>query len=383
MELNNVNFLVVGAGFFGSVIAERIAADLDQPVIIIDKRDHIGGNCYSEKDAHTGIEVHRYGTHIFHTSGTKVWDYIRQFTEFNNYHHQVLTTHNNKVYQMPVNLETINSFYNLNLKPYEVRDFLARETALSPPAGLSDFESVAISSLGRPLYEAFIKGYTMKQWNQDPANLPSELFTRLPFRTNYDENYFFSSHQGIPLNGYTAVFENLLSHRNIEVRLNTDFFNIKDSLPEKVKVIYTGPVDELFGYRSGTLEWRSLLFEYEQLPYQDYQGTSVMNYSDINIPYTRIHEFKHLHPEREETYESMNTIICREYSTAGLPESLYYPVRTPKNEYILKQYLEAITNTPNLITGGRQGSYTYLDMDQTIESALDTYETKIKPLWNQ
>lgn len=222
MDISDYSFVVAGSGLLGSVIAERIGNCLNQPVLVIEKRDHIGGNCYSETDASTQIEFHKYGTHIFHTSNEKVWQYVNQFTSFNAYRHQVLASYNNKIYQLPINLETINSFFNVNLKPFEVDEFmLTRTTSLQhEPA---NFEEKAISLLGKELYEAFIKGYTLKQWQIDPRELPASIFNRLPFRKNYDENYFFDKWQGIPRDGYTAMFERMLSNKNIKVLLNTDF----------------------------------------------------------------------------------------------------------------------------------------------------------------
>ena len=301
MTLSDYKFVIVGSGLLGSVTAERIASVLKKPVLILEKRAHIGGNCYSETDAETNIEVHRYGTHIFHTSNTVVWNYIRQFTEFNEYRHQVLTTYNGKVYQMPINLETINSFYNISLKPYEVDEFLKKEINRDNITSVQNFEEKAISLIGRKLYEAFIKGYSKKQWQTDPANLPPEFFTRLPFRKNYNENYYFSQYQGIPLNGYTSIFNKMLSNPMISVRLNTDFFKIRHMLNKKALIVYSGPIDKYFDYCFGKLQWRSLRFEKRVVPFEDYQGTSVMNYADVNIPYTRIHEPRHLHPERNYT----------------------------------------------------------------------------------
>ena len=219
------DYLVVGAGLFGGVIAERIANELGRKVLVIDKRSHIGGNCYSLQDEETGIEYHQYGTHIFHTSSPRAWQYITRFTEFNGYHHQVLTTYRNRVYQMPINLETINDYYNLNLSPQEAKEFIAKEIAKENYPEPKNLEEVAISSIGRPLYEAFIKGYTIKQWNKDPKELPATIISRLPIRYNYCEDYFLDSRwQGIPLEGYTKIFERLFSAENIHVELNCDFF---------------------------------------------------------------------------------------------------------------------------------------------------------------
>ena len=372
--INEFNYLVVGAGFFGSVIAERIADDLNENVLVIDKRNHIGGNCYSETDRETGIEYHKYGTHIFHTSNAKVMDYIKRFTEFNGYYHQVLTMHKDKVYQMPINLETINSFYNINLKPYEVDNFLeSGKTIIYENPG--NFEELAINMIGRELYEAFIKGYTHKQWDRNPVELPASILKRLPFRKNYNESYFFDKWQGIPLKGYTALFNNMLSNPKIKVLTDTDFFNIRNTIKPEMKIIYTGALDHLFDYKFGKLEWRSLKFEFETKNVSDFQGTSVMNYADYEIPFTRIHEPKHLHIERE-AFGIPKTVIVREYSCLN-DEEPYYPIQDEKNEKVKRMYIEELKKHPNLYVGGRLGDYRYYDMHNTIEKALDLYEQSI------
>lgn len=377
MNFNLYDFIIVGAGFYGSVMAERIANDLNRRVLVIEKRDHIGGNCYSTIDPDTGIEYHKYGTHIFHTSNPVVWNYIKKFTSFNNYHHQVLTTYNNSVYQMPINLETINSFYGLNLKPFEVDDYLetnefTKEFYSSP----KNFEEQAISSFGRPLYEAFFKGYTTKQWGREPKLIESSILKRLPFRKSYKESYFFDKWQGIPLNGYTDLFNNLLSSKNIDVLLNTDYFDVKDQLNNKSTIIYSGEIDKLFDYKYGDLEYRSLDFEYEIKNVADYQGTSVMNYANLEIPYTRIHEPKHLHTERN--YSKEKTLIIKEYSKDAQRKESYYPIGGKKNRALYEKYSEELSDSKRMIVGGRLGDYKYYDMHHTIEKALKTYETKIK-----
>ncbi len=376
MDFKNLKYLIVGAGFFGSVIAERIANDRNEKVVVIDKYPHIGGNCYSEIESETGIEFHKYGTHIFHTSKEKVWRYIQGFTSFNGYRHQVLSSYKGKVYQMPINLETINSFYGLNLRPFEVEPFLRKEIEKENITHPQNLEEKAISLIGRPLYEAFIKGYTEKQWQKDCKLLPASIITRLPVRKNYDENYFYDPWQGIPSGGYTKIFERLLGHPNIAVYLQVDFFEIRRLIPASCTVIYSGPIDGFFEYKYGKLEWRTLMFQKDTLPVEDFQGTSVMNYPEISIPYIRTHEPRHLHPERR--YVQDKTLIYREYPLADDGKNPYYPVITHENQAILKKYLEEQTHTPKLILGGRLGDYRYYDMDQVIETALDTYEEKIK-----
>ncbi len=371
-------FFIVGAGFFGSTIAERLANICNVNVSVIERRNHIGGNCYSAKEPETGIEYHVYGTHIFHTSNPVVWEYIRQFTDFNGYYHQVLTTYQNNVYQMPINLETINSFYHVNLKPFEVAIFLQQEIDKEYLNSPRNFEEKAISLVGRPLYEAFIKGYTLKQWQKHPRDLPAEIITRLPFRTNYNESYFHDKWQGIPEDGYTAIFKKMLSSPNISVQLNTDYFDIRKSLPENSYIIYGGPIDRFFDYKHGKLEWRTLDFEHEIIEVEDYQGTSVMNYAEANVPFTRIHEPRHIHPERD--YPRDKTLIIREYSRLDDGTEPYYPINDAENQKKLLKYHEEAQHHPNVFFSGRLGEYKYLDMHQTIENALHLFETKLRPL---
>ena len=376
MDFQNVKYLVVGSGFFGATIAERIATVLNERVLVIEKRPHIGGNCYSETDPETGIEFHTYGTHIFHTSNQLVWSYINRFTGFNSYRHQVLTTLDGKVYQLPINLETINSFYNVTLRPYEVDEFLQKEIQKEQISDIENFEQKAISQIGRKLYNAFIKGYSKKQWGVDPANLSADIFSRIPFRKNYDESYYYSQWQGIPDKGYAAIFRNMLNHPNIEVLLKTDFFSIKDEIPSSTKIIYSGPIDAYFNYRLGNLEWRTLNFEKEWLNIEDYQGTSVMNYAEETIPYTRIHEPRHLHPERN--YAKDKTLIIKEYSSADRGKNPFYPLNDQRNRNLVLQYRELATQEKNLIFAGRLGDYRYYDMHETINRALTVFEENLK-----
>ena len=282
-------YVVVGSGFYGSTIAERIANDLNEKVLVIEKRSHIGGNSYSKIDAETGIECHEYGSHIFHTSHKQVWDYINGFCGFNNYRHKVLTQYQTKLYQIPINLNTINIFYGKNLKPFEIDAFLQTEIKKDRVTEAANFEEKAISLVGRPLYEAFIKGYTLKQWGINPKNLPASIIERLPVYKNYCSDYFTDPYQGIPLDGYSAVFERMLEHKNIEVLLNTDYFDVKQCIADNSLVIYTGAIDRFFDYKYGRLSWRALRFEKEVHKVDDCQGIAVINYAEENIPYTRSH----------------------------------------------------------------------------------------------
>lgn len=375
MQNHNPDYLIVGAGFFGAVIAERIATVLNKKALVIDRRDHIGGNCYSKKDEETGIEYHAYGTHIFHTSSEKVFNYLSQFTKWNSYYHQVLSTHKNKVYQMPINLETINSFFNVNLKPFEVESFLAQERRQESYPNPKNLEEKAVSLIGRKLYEAFIKGYTTKQWGKDPRELPASIINRLPVRSNYNETYFNNARwQGIPLDGFTAIFERMLDHSNIKVQLNCDYFDIKEAFKPKIKTIYTGPIDRYFNYSLGRLEWRSISLKKEVMPYADYQGTSVMNYADTDVDYTRIHEPLHLHPERY--YKNTKSVIFYERSCEN-PDDPYYPIKNEPNQELYQKYKKLSEGERDVIFGGRLGTYSYYDMDQVIGQALSIFETKL------
>lgn len=377
MDIKGYSYVVVGSGLSGAVIAERIASQLNQPVLVLEKRDHIGGNCYSANDPSTGIEYHKYGTHIFHTSNEKVWNYIRKFTAFNNYQHRVLSSHEGQIYQFPINLETINHFYRLNLKPYEVEAFMdtKRDATITDPA---NFEEKALSLIGRELYEAFFKHYTIKQWQVDPRELPASIFNRLPFRTNYVDGYFFDTWQGIPEKGYTHLFENLLSDKKIRVLLNTDFFEWRDRINPNACLIYSGPIDRFFDYKYGKLSWRTLRFEQETLDLEDFQGNSVINYPGPDVPFTRIHEPKHLHPERP--HQKNKTIIFREYSLFDQGDNPYYPIASAENQRLLHLYKEEAATLQSVFITGRLGDYKYYDMHHTIARSLEIFETGILPL---
>ena len=371
------DFLIVGTGFYGSVLAERISNVLKKNVLIIDKRSHIGGNCFSDICDKTNVEYHKYGTHIFHTSNKKVMDYISQFMKLNNYRHQVLTKHKNQVYQMPINLETINTFFNKNFSPTEAKNFIKKLTQKDKIFYPKNFEDKAISVIGKKLYEAFIKNYTLKQWNIDPKKLPASTFNRLPVRFNYNENYFNNCNfQGIPENGYTEVFKKLLDSKKIKIKLNCDYFKNSQNLNPKYATIFTGPIDRFFNYKFGKLGWRSLHFKHKIKAVPDYQGTAVMNYADLTQKYTRIHEPLHLHPERK--LNSSSTLIIEEYPLQNNEEP-YYPINDIESKSALKKYKKLAKNIPNIIFGGRLADYAYYDMDMTISAALQKFE-KLKRL---
>lgn len=377
------DLVVVGSGLFGLTIAEQAATELGLKVALLDRRSHIGGNAYSEKEKQTGIEVHRYGAHLFHTSNERVWEYVNRFTEFTNYVHRVYTRHNGIVYPMPINLGTINQFFNAAYSPAEAKALIAEqagELAGTDPQNLND---KGISLIGRPLYEAFIKHYTAKQWQTPPEELPASIISRLPVRYNYDNRYFNDKYEGLPVDGYAAWLERMAAHPNIEVHLNTDFFEpghqySRENVLGQIPVVYTGPVDRYFDYAEGDLSWRTIDLEEEVLPIEDFQGCSVMNYPDADVPFTRIHEFRHFHPERD--YTKGATVIMREYSRfANKGDEPYYPVNTSVDREKLLAYRDLAKGENNVLFGGRLGTYKYLDMHMAIGAALSMFDNKIRP----
>ena len=377
----NIDLAVVGSGFFGLTIAERCANDLGLRVLILERRDHIGGNAYSEAEPQTGIEIHRYGAHLFHTSNARVWEYVNRFTTFTGYQHRVFSVYKGRVYPLPINLATICEYFGSVISPDEARALVAGQSAEVPPGSAANLEEQAISLIGRPLYEAFIRGYTYKQWQTDPTDLPAEIITRLPVRYTFNNRYFSDTFEGLPTDGYTAWLERMADHKNIEVRLGTDFAELRSGLLGNVPVVYTGPLDAYFGYAAGDLGWRTLDFDVEVLPTGDFQGTPVMNYADEDVPFTRIHEFRHFHPERD-WYPKDKTVIMREYSRlAGRGDEPYYPINTGADRARLLNYREMAEREPGVFFGGRLGTYKYLDMHMAIGSALSMYDNHIRPLF--
>lgn len=376
------DLVVVGSGFFGLTIAERCAAELGLKVLVLERRHHLGGNAYSEKEPETGIEVHVYGAHLFHTSNEKVWEYVNRFTRFTNYQHRVFAKYQGQVYSFPMNLGLINQFFGRSHTPDEARALIAEQSSEIATADASNLEEKAISLIGRPLYEAFVKGYTAKQWQTDPRELSPDIITRLPVRYNFDNRYFNDTYEGLPVDGYTAWLERMADHPNIEVRLETDFLGSDPDwgaqFKGKVPIVYTGPVDEYFGNSEGRLSWRTVDLEPEVVEVDDFQGTSVMNYNDQDVPYTRIHEFKHFHPER--TYLPGKTVIVHEYSRFAEPDDEpYYPINTAEDRAKLLKYRDLARKEPMVLFGGRLGTYKYLDMHMAIGSALSMFENKLKP----
>ena len=377
-----MDLLIVGSGFFGLTIAER-AAESGRKVTVIDRRHHIGGNAYSEKEPETGIEVHRYGAHLFHTSNPSVWEYVNRFTAFTNYVHRVYTTHKGVVYPLPINLGTINQFFQAAYSPSEARALVHEQAGEYDVQHAANLEEKGIALIGRPLYQAFIRDYTAKQWQTAPTQLPAEVISRLPVRYTYDNRYFNDTWEGLPVDGYTAWLERMADHPNIDVKLSTDFFDETQPLNKRatvgqVAVVYTGPVDRYFDYAEGALSWRTLDFEREVLHVGDFQGTSVMNYADADTPFTRIHEFKHFHPERADRYPTDKTVIVREYSRfAETGDEPYYPVNTPADRSGLLAYRELAKSEQGVLFGGRLGTYQYLDMHMAIGSALSMWNNQL------
>jgi UDP-galactopyranose mutase len=377
----NVDLVVAGSGFFGLTIAERCASDLGLRVLVVERRHHIGGNAYSEPERETGIEVHRYGAHLFHTSNVPVWEYVNRFTAFTGYQHRVFTIYKGRVYPLPINLATICEYFGAAMSPDEARALISEQAAEVEPGQAANLEQKAVSLIGRPLYEAFIRGYTFKQWQTDPADLPAEIITRLPVRYTFNNRYFSDTFEGLPVDGYTAWLERMADHRNIEVRLNTDFARLRPDTAGRVPVVYTGALDAYFDYAAGDLGWRTLDFELEVLPTGDFQGTPVMNYADADVPFTRIHEFRHFHPERD-WYPKDKTVIMREFSRfAGRGDEPYYPINTAADRDRLLAYRELADHEPGVLFGGRLGTYKYLDMHMAIGSALSMYENRLRPFF--
>jgi UDP-galactopyranose mutase len=381
--IDQPDLVVVGSGFFGLTVAERCASELGLKVLVLERRYHLGGNAYSEIDEETGIEVHKYGTHLFHTSNKRVWEYVNRFTDFTSYQHRVFGKYQGQVYSLPMNLGLINQFFGKAHTPDEARALIKEQSSEIATEDATNLEEKAISLIGRPLYEAFIKGYTAKQWQTDPTELSADIITRLPVRYTFDNRYFNDTYEGLPVDGYTAWLTRMADHPNIEVRLNTDWFTDTDDFRQddykgKVPVVYTGPVDEYFGNSEGRLSWRTVDLEQETVDVDDYQGTGVVNANDQEVPWTRVLEFKHLHPER--TYLPGKSIVVHEYSRFAEPDDEpYYPINTAEDRAKLLKYRDLAKAEPMVLFGGRLGTYKYLDMHMAIGSALSMFDNKLKP----
>jgi len=356
------DYLIVGAGFSGSVIAERLASQSNKKVLVVDRRNHIGGNAYDHHD-NAGVLVHKYGPHIFHTNSREVFEYLSQFTEWRPYEHRVRASVDGQLVPIPINLDTINSLYGLNLNSFQVQEFLASLAESRDTIRTS--EDVVISKVGRELYEKFFRGYTRKQWGLDPSELDKSVIARIPTRTNRDDRYFTDTYQAMPLYGFTRMFETMLSHPNIKIMLNTDYREIEQAIPCR-EMVYTGPVDEFFEYRYGKLPYRSLHFKHETLNKPVHQPAPVVNYPNEHL-YTRVTEFKYLTGQ-----EHTKTSIVYEFpQAAGDP---YYPVPRPENAEIYKQYKALADATPGVHFVGRLATYKYYNMDQCVAQALTVFK---------
>lgn len=359
------DYLIVGAGFAGSVLAERLASQHRARVLLIDRRPHVGGNAYDEPNE-AGILYHKYGPHIFHTNSEQVVDYLSKFTEWRPYEHRVRAVVRDKLVPIPINRTTLNELFGLDLKTdEEAAEYLASRA--EPVEDIKTSEDVVINAVGRELYELFFRGYTRKQWGLDPSELDKQVTSRIPTRTNTDDRYFADTFQAMPLNGYTAMFEKMLDHPLIEVRTGVDFAELKDTAHEIADhIIYTGPVDEYFDYRFGKLPYRSLKFDHRTLEEEWHQPVAVVNYPDPEVPYTRISEYKHLTGQ-----QAPNTTITYEFPSAeGDP---YYPIPRPENQALYKRYEALADETENVTFVGRLATYRYYNMDQIVGQALATF----------
>lgn len=355
------DYLIVGAGFAGSVLAERLANDAGKKVLIIDKRNHIGGNAYDYYDD-AGILIHKYGPHIFHTNSPEVFSYLSRFTQWRPYEHRVLTTVDGKLLPIPINLDTVNKLYNLNLTSEELEKFF--DSIKEDVKNIRTSEDVVVSQVGRDLYEKFFRNYTRKQWGMDPSELDKMVTSRIPTRTNRDDRYFTDTHQAMPLHGYTRMFEKMLTHPNIHIMLNTDYKAIKDIIPFK-KMIFTGPVDEYFDYCYGKLPYRSLQFVHKTYDTSEFQPVAVVNYPNEH-EYTRITEYKHLTGQTHE-----KTSVTYEFPCWN--SDPYYPVPKPENAELYQKYKALADETADVHFVGRLATYKYYNMDQVVAQALATY----------
>ncbi|MBV1796940.1 UDP-galactopyranose mutase [Siccirubricoccus sp. G192] len=363
------DWLIVGAGFAGSVLAERLASLRGDRVMVIDRRPHIGGNAYDHRDA-AGVMIHKYGPHIFHTNSRQVFEHLSRFTQWHPYEHRVLAEVRSPVtgqpmrVPVPINLDTVNRLYGLSLSESEVEDWMAARA--EKVTEIRSSEDVVVSKVGRELYELFFRGYTRKQWALDPSELDKSVTARVPTRTNRDDRYFTDSFQAMPLQGYTRMFERMLAHPNITVQTGVDYREVRDSIPHR-RLIWTGPVDEYFGFRHGKLPYRSLQFEHRTLEQERFLPTGTLNYPAEDVPYTRVSEYKHMtgqsHPFTSITYEYP--------SAEGDP---YYPIPRPENQALYKKYEALADATPDVWFVGRLATYRYYNMDQIVGQALATFQ---------
>ncbi len=380
--MEEYDYLIVGAGIFGATVAERMA-NKGKKVLVIDRRDHIAGNIYTYTDEETGIDVHKYGSHIFHTEIEEVWDYVTKFVDFNDYVHTVNTRHDGKLYPMPINLDTINLLYGTDMSAKEAEKFVVEKAkedverlGIKEP---QNFEEQGISLVGERLYEAFLKNYTEKQWNTSARNLSADILKRIPVRFSHDNRYFITAlHQGIPKGGYTKMINNMLNTENIDVKLGIDFRDIQKDVPESMTIVYCGQVDELLDYELGVLPYRSLKFEIEKT--ENSLGEAVINEADKGVPYTRAHDYKYYQIHQPEVVKQVESIIAKEYpADFQKGGEAYYPVNNEESAKLYEEYVKLVKEKyPNMILGGRLGAYQYWDMDKAIKNALDLVENLVK-----
>ncbi len=363
------DYLVVGAGLYGAVFAHE-AKKKGKTCLVIDKRDHIAGNIYCEEVS--GINVHKYGAHIFHTSDKKIWDYVNEFAEFNNYINSPVARYKDELYNLPFNMNTFSKMWGI-VTPKEAKDIIASQIADLNIAEPQNLEEQALSLVGKDVYEKLVKGYTEKQWGRDCKELPAFIIKRLPLRFTYDNNYFNDRFQGIPIGGYTKIVEKMLE--GIEVRLGVDYLEHRDELDALAdRIIYTGMIDQYYDYKLGVLEYRSVRFETEEIDTDNYQGNAVVNYTEREVPYTRIIEHKHFEFGKQPT-----TIISREYSSEWKKgDEPYYPVNNDKNNALYEKYKELAKSENKVVFGGRLGGYKYYDMDKVIAAALEMCEKELQ-----
>ncbi len=364
------DFLIVGVGFSGATFA-RYAADAGYSVHLIDKRKHIGGNCYSYTDEETGIEIHKYGPHIFHTNSKEIWDFLNKYTTFNNYVNRVKARTNGSIYSLPINLHTINQFFNRTFNPTEAENYIDQIRVKNIP--INNFENYILSSIGSELYEAFFKYYTIKQWGIEPNKINISTAKRLPIRFNYNDNYFNDKFQGIPVDGYTKIFNRMLDHQNITVGLETDFMEFKFNWKTKYrKLVFTGAIDQFFDYKFGYLPYRTVSFK--EIRGKDIQGNAVINYTDMNNQFTRIHEHKWFTPEKK--FE--NSIAFEEYSDfTNSKKEPYYPIRNSESDLLYNKYLKLARLEKDVIFLGRMAEFRYYDMHQVIGAAIKKFKNYV------
>ena len=365
------DFLIIGAGFSGATFA-RCAADAGYTVQVIDKRKHMGGNCYTYKDQDSGIEIHKYGPHIFHTNSAQIWKFITKFTEFNNYVNRVKARSNGSIYSLPINLHTINQFFKKTFNPKEAEQFIDKLRIKNIP--ITNFKNYIVSSIGEELYEAFFKYYTIKQWGKDPEQIDVSTAKRLPIRFHYDDNYYNDRYQGIPVDGYTSIFKRMLDHKNIKVSLNTGFNEFRDNWRNKFRhLVFSGSIDEFFNYSFGYLPYRTVRFK--EIRGKEIQGNAVINYTDMKFSFTRIHEHKWFTPERK--FE--DSVAFEEYSDfTDSRNEPYYPIRDFESDALYNKYEVLAKEEKDIIFLGRLAEFRYYDMHQVIGSAISKFKNYIQ-----